>query len=127
MSGELATPGGPISIGGPWQEVEPTTAKAVGLRYATRDTRKEAKTAATIANYGKGKVGAVYGPIADIFFKGHHPYVRQRIGQIAKELFPEPEVVVDGPAVLDVALRTTNDGKRSLHLPNRNNLPLPDR
>jgi len=127
VSGELATPGGPISIGGPWQEVEPTTAEAVGLRYATRDTRKEARTAATIANYGKGKVGAVYGPIADIFFKGHHPYVRQFIGEMTKALFPEPAVLVDGPAAVDVALRTTRNGKLSLHLLNRSNLPLPDR
>jgi len=127
VSGELATPGGPISIGGPWQEAESTTAKAVGLRYATRDTRKEAKMAATIASCGKGKIGAVYGPIADIFFKSHHPYVRQLIGQIAKELFPEPAMLVDGPAAVEVALRTTSDGKLSLHLLNRSNLPLPDR
>jgi len=124
---ELATPGGPISIGGEWQEAAPTAAKAVGLRYATRDTRKEAKTAATIVNYGKGKIGAVFGPLANIFFKGHHPYVRQFIGEMTKELFPEPAVLVDGPPALDVALRTTQDGKMSLHLLNRSNLPLPDR
>lgn len=124
---ELATPAGPVGIGGEWQEAAPTTAKAAGLRYATRDTRKEARTAATIVNYGKGKIGAVFGPLANIFFKGHHPYVRQFIGELTKELFPEPAVIVDGPPALDVALRKTKDGKMSLHLLNRGNLPLPDR
>jgi len=46
---------------------------------------------------------------------------------MTKELFPEPAVIVDGPPALDVALRTTKDGKMSLHLLNRSNLPLPDR
>ena len=127
ISAELETPSGPISVSGIWQEVTPLTAKAAGFRHATRDMRKDPKTAATTANYGKGKIGAVYGPLANIFFKGHHPYIRQFIGAMVKDLFPEPAVLVDGPSAIDIALRTTKDGRPSLHLLNRSNLPLPDR
>jgi len=127
IAAELETPSGPISVSGIWQEVTPLTAKAAGFRHATRDMRKEPKAAATTANYGKGKIGAVYGPLANIFFKGHHPYIRQFIGAMVKDLFPEPAVQVDGPSAIDIALRTTKDGRPSLHLLNRSNLPLPDR
>jgi hypothetical protein len=44
-----------------------------------------------------------------------------------KALFPGPAVSVEGPALVDVALRTTKNGQLSLHLLNRSNLPLPDR
>ncbi len=128
-SGELATGVGPAAVNGEWQDVAPTTAKVVGWRYATRDMRKEkeGKAAATIASYGKGKIGAVYGPLANIFFKGHHPYVRQFIDRMTRELFPEPAVFVNAPPVVDIALRTTSDGKTSVHLLNRADAPLPDR
>jgi hypothetical protein len=42
----------------------------------------------------------VFGPLANIFFKGHHPYVRQFIGGMTRELFPEPAVFVNGPPVV---------------------------
>jgi hypothetical protein len=127
IAAELETPSGPISVSGIWQEVTAMTAKAAGFRHATRDMRKDPKTAATIVNYGKGKIGAVYGPLANIFFKGHHPYIRQFIGAMVKDLFPEPAVHVDGPSAIDIALRKTKDGRPSLHLLNRSNTPLPDR
>ena len=127
ITAELATPSGPVSVNGIWQEVTPMTAKAIGFRHGTRDTRKDPKTAATTVNYGKGKIGAVFGPLANIFFKSHHPYLRRFIGEMAGELFPEPAVLADGPATIDIALRTTKDGKLSLHLLNRSNVPLPDR
>jgi hypothetical protein len=126
---ELDTPGGPVSANGIWQDVslEGAEAKAMGMRYPTRDTRSGGKIAATVASYGKGKIGAVYGPIADIFFKTHHPNVRRFVGAMSAELFPAPAVVVDGPATVDIALRKTAAGKLSLHLLNRTGAPLPDR
>ena len=36
-------------------------------------------------------------------------------------------VTVKGPAYVDIAVRKTADGKLSLHLLNRTNLPMPDR
>ncbi len=126
VSEELATPAGPVSIGGSWQDIALHGASAAGFRHPTRDLRRDAKPAASITPYGKGRIAAVYGPLADIFFKGHHPSVRRFLGDIVRQLFPAPAVEVDGPPVLDVALRTTADGKTSVHLLNRAGIPLPD-
>jgi len=127
FTGELATPSGPVSINGIWQNVELGSARPTGYRHPTRDSRKDPKIAATIAVHGKGRIGAIYGPLANIFFKCHHPSIRQFIGDVVKALFSEPAVLMDGPAYVDIALRTTKDGRLSLHLLNRSNLPLPDR
>jgi len=127
ITAELATSQGPVSANGNWQDVTPGAAKAAGFRFPTRDTRKDGKPAATLVDYGKGRIGAVYGPLADIFFRGHHPYIRQFVGDIVRGLFPEPAVMLKGPSTIDVALRKTADGKLCLHLLNRANMPLPDR
>jgi hypothetical protein len=100
---------------------------AAGFIYATRDTRKEGQVAATINVFGKGKVGAVYGPVASIYFRSHHPWLREFIGKLAGQLFSDPAVRVEGPYCLDVSLRRTRDGKLSVHLLNTANMPLPDR
>jgi hypothetical protein len=116
-----------VSINGFWQNVALASARTIGYRHPTRDSRKDPKIAATITVHGKGRIGAIYGPLANIFFKCHHPSIRQFIGDIVKALFPDPAVLMDGPAYVDIALRTTKDGRLSLHLLNRSNLPLPDR
>lgn len=127
INAELATPGGPFPVGGPWQEVEPTTAEPVAHRYPTRDFRGDASPAATIASFGKGRVGALFGPLALAFFRSHHPGLRLLIGDLAARLFSSPRVQVDGPPTLDIALRRAADGRLCLHLLNRSGFPLPDR
>jgi len=102
-------------------------ALAAGYVYPTRDTRKDGKVAATVNLFGKGKVGAVYGPVASIYFSSHHPWLREFIGELTATLFPDPAVRVEGPYCLDVSLRTTRDGKLSVHLLNTAGMPLPDR
>ncbi len=124
---ELASAAGVTSANGVWQKVKPTTAQAAGAIYPTRDTRKGGQVAATINLFGKGKVGAVYGPVASIYFRSHHPWLREFIGGLAVQLFPDPAVKVEGPYALDVSLRTTRDGKLSVHLLNTAGMPLPDR
>jgi hypothetical protein len=124
---ELESSGGITNANGEWQRVKATTAKAVGFIHPTRDTRKDGQIAATINSFGKGKVAAVYGPVASIYFRSHHPWLRDFIGGLAGKLFPDPAVRVDGPYSLDVSLRTTRDGKLSVHLLNTANMPLPDR
>ncbi len=129
VAAELDTPRGPVSANGIWQDVSlaGTGTREIGMRYPTRDTRAGGKIAGTVARYGKGKIGAVYGPIAEIFFRGHHPNVRKYIGALAEELFRAPAVMVEGAATVDIALRKTATGKLCLHLLNRTNAPLPDR
>ena len=122
-----AAAGQVTSADGIWQKVDLTTAKAAGAIYPTRDIRKDGQIAATINGFGKGKVGAVYGPVASIYFRSHHPWLREFIGRLTTELFPDPAVRVDGPPTLDVALRKTPDGRLSAHLLNTAGMPLPDR
>ena len=126
---KLETPRGPVSANGVWQDVSlaGTGTREIGMRYPTRDTRTGGKIAGTVAAYGKGKIGAIYGPVAEIFFRGHHPNVRKYIGALAEELFRSPAVMVEEPSTVDIALRKTAAGKLSLHLLNRTNAPLPDR
>jgi hypothetical protein len=127
ITAELAAPTGPVNVDGRWQDIILTTARTAGLRHPTRDTRKDGTAAASITAYGKGRIAAVYGPLADIYFRGHHPAVRTFLGALAKELFPSPAVRVEGPPVLDISLRTTAKGALSVHLLNRSNLPLSER
>jgi hypothetical protein len=127
MAVELATPAGPVSVSGRWQEVAAAAAKAAGFHHPTRDSRHGAAAAATITDYGKGKVAAVFGPLALAFFNGHHPGIREFVGAVCAELFPGPSVTIEGPPTLDIALRRTADGRLSLHLLNRSNFPVPDR
>jgi hypothetical protein len=115
---ELATDSRTVNANGDWQSVTPTTAQVIGWRYATRDTRKEGEVAATLVNHGQGRIGAVYGPLASIYFRTHHHTLRAFIGEITRQLFSDPAVRVNGPACVDVALRRTAQGKLSLHLLN---------
>lgn len=115
------------NAGGIWQKAKLTTAQAAGFIYPTRDTRKDGEVAATINSIGRGKVGAVYGPVASIYFRSHHPWLRDFIGSLTSVLFSDPAITVEGPPSLDVSLRTTRDGKLTVHLLNTSNMPLPDR
>jgi len=124
---ELASAGGVTNADGVWQKVTLTTARAAGSIYPTRDIRKEGQIAATVAAFGKGKVGAVYGPVASIYFRSHHPWLKAFIGALMADLFPEPAITVDGPSTIDVALRRTAGGRLSVHLLNTAGMPLPDR
>jgi hypothetical protein len=127
MVTELATPAGPVAVNGVWQRVVPMSAAAAGFRYPTRDFRRDGEAAATIMSLEKGKIAAVYGPLALAFFRGHHPGLRLFIGELLTTLFPDPMVKVEGPPTLDLALRKTPDDRLCLHLLNRSNFPVPDR
>jgi len=118
VGAELRSSPGVANVNGKWQKVTPTTARTAGLRYPSRDTRKGGEVAATLNRYGKGQIGAIYGPVALACFRSHHPNLRQFIGSLTEQLFPEPAAQVEGPSCLDVALRHTRDGKLSLHLLN---------
>jgi hypothetical protein len=126
-SAELATPAGAVNADGAWQEVEVTTAKAAGFIHPTRDTRKGGEVAATVQSFGRGRIAAVYGPVAAIYFSSHHPWLREFLGGLVRTLYPDPAVRVEGPGPIDVALRHTADGRLSVHLLNTSGLPIPDR
>jgi hypothetical protein len=127
MEAELATGIGVVNANGVWQRVTPTTAQVIGYRYPSRDTRRGGEPAATLVTYGKGKIAAVYGPVALNYFRAHHSSLRRFIGDIVHKLFPDPAVQIAGPPCLDVALRRAPDGKLSLHLLNVANMQRFDR
>ena len=124
---ELAVPSGVVNANGAWQRVRPVTAAVRARIHNTRDVGKDGEPAATVNAFGKGKVAAVYGPVASVYYRSHHPWLRDFIGGLAAELFPDPDVRVKGPPCLDVALRRTRDGRLSVHLLNTAGMPLPDR
>jgi len=124
---ELATTAGIVNANGQWQNVVPTTAKPLLYRYPTRDTRKDGAVAATITSHGKGRIAAVYGPLALAFFNCHHPYLRRFVGDTVEQLFPAPSAMLDGPPCVDVSLRLAADGRLSLHLLNLSRVQNADR
>ncbi|MCC6444809.1 MAG: hypothetical protein IT210_15285 [Armatimonadetes bacterium] len=117
-SAELVSPAGIVNVNGLWQAVKAASARPLGYRHPTRDARKDGEIASTIAAYGKGRVGAIYGPVALAYFRSHHPALRSFIGEAVSHLFPNPAVRIDGPSCVDIALRRTRKGHLSLHLLN---------
>ncbi|HJN14772.1 MAG TPA: hypothetical protein QGH10_04750, partial [Armatimonadota bacterium] len=112
---------GSASCNGLWQAVESTKAEVVGERFATRDLSKPGEVAATVAKHGEGMVGAIYGPIALVYFQTHHFALREFISNVTQRLFPTPLFATDAPASVDISLRKTAKRKLSLHLLNLTN------
>ncbi len=127
IGAELATSAGVVNANGVWQRVTPAAAQVVGYRYPSRDTRTGGEPAATLISHGKGRIAAVYGPVALNYFRAHHSSLRRFLGDIVQKLFPDPAVQIEGPPCLDVALRRTPDGRLSLHLLNVANMQRFDR
>lgn len=127
VTAELETPLGPFAASGIWQDVEITGAEPAGFRYPTRDFRRGQTVVATMADYGRGKVAAVFGPVTLTFYRSHHPALRLFIGQLMEKVFPDPIVLVEAQPTVDIALRRAKDGRLTLHLLNRTGFPVPDR
>ena len=119
-------------LGGVWQKVKPTTARTVGEHYPMnshinvieclseslrQDMREKGECAATINRYGKGQIGAIYGPLGNVHQRSHYPVVRQFLGEVMQQLFPEPMVKLKSPPCVDVSLRCDSD-RLLIHLAN---------
>ncbi len=127
LAAELATPAGVVNMNGVWQKVAPTDADVIGRRYPTRDTRAGGEPAATVVRLGKGRIAAVYGPLAVSHFRTHHTAIRAFLASVMETVFTDPAVRIEGPPCVDIALRKTTDGRLSLHLLNRSNMQAADR
>jgi len=103
-------------LGGVWQDVTPTSARCVGVRYPNSDTRKNSKCAATVAKVGKGTIAAIYGPLGDVFSRSHNPSIRNFLGDVVSQIF-QPMVHLSGPPCVDLVLRR-KDNKLMVHLIN---------
>jgi hypothetical protein len=114
----LAHEGGILNLPG---EARPVTlgpgAKPVGTLHATADAKSPARPAASIATLGKGRIAAVYAPLGVGYDRKPHPAARKFLGDLARELFPDPAVTVTGSPDVDVTL-AQKDGKLLVHLVN---------
>ncbi|MGC9326933.1 MAG: hypothetical protein ACP5I1_04825, partial [Candidatus Hinthialibacter sp.] len=70
---ELASESGVVNANGVWQKIKLDGARVMGRRYETRDVRRPGETAATVVDFGRGKIGAVYGPFCASYLNTHHP------------------------------------------------------
>ena len=74
-----------------------------------------------------GKVGAIYGPLAGVYFNTHHPALRSFLGETVHQLFADPQVTIEAPACVDVALRRTREGQLCVHLVNLSDVQRAER
>ncbi|MBI4024470.1 MAG: hypothetical protein HY360_05780 [Verrucomicrobia bacterium] len=107
---------------GPWLKVVPNTARAVGYRFPTHNTRKGRETAATIHRFGRGKVAAIFGPLGVAIHTSHHPALREFLRQVMQSLFPRPLITVRAPAGVEVVLRQ-REKQLLVHLINTTGAP----
>jgi hypothetical protein len=106
-------------VSGQYQVVTPTgKASVFGLLAATNETAQAGAPAATVAPLGKGKIGAVYFDVGQAYGRGHAEMVRQFMGGLVKQLFPNPRVTVAGSPNVDVCLARSRGGRIMVNLVN---------
>ncbi len=141
INNHLLVDGQFVNAHGKWREVKPgPRARVIATRYQgnslnMQDSREKGissqyqsilnkQPAATVTQFGNGRIAAVYGPLPQIFKKGHHPLIRRFVSNITRELFPNPAVRLVGPPTIDLSLRRTRDGRLSLQLLNLSTMPI---
>ncbi len=119
-TGQLKFRNGMAGVKGQWQEIELHGAEPVASIHSSTDPRKGNKIAATLNKSRRGRIGAVYGPLATMYRNSGVPILRDLFGKLMKELFPEPKVEISAPPCVDVVLREKN-GALLVHLANVTN------
>ncbi len=107
-----------VDIHNPYRVVEcqPATQEFARL-YTTNDFRFPAGVAATIRNYGKGKVAGVYMDMGSSYLSTTSPVFRDFLSGIIAELFPDPLVKISGSHRVNV-VPTSKDGRLLVQLIN---------
>jgi len=107
-----------IDVHSPYRVVECKTGTREFARiYATNDFRFPDGIAATVNNYGKGKVAGVYFDMGENYLTSTSPVFRDFLSGIVKELFPNPLVKVEGTHRINI-VPTTKNGKTLIQLVN---------
>jgi hypothetical protein len=101
-----------------WQKITPAGARTIAERRLPADTASPALPAATMTTRGKGRIAAVYGPVAARYIQTPAVAIRDLIGAVMRKAFPKPRVETDAPPTVDLALRRTRDGRLSVHFLN---------
>ena len=116
-------------VRGEWAKLIPTEARVLLHRYPTRDTRDSHQTdepAAVVNRVGRGSVLSIPGPVGSNFAATHYYVLRNILGDLVAEVFPNPIVKVQGPPCVDVAVRRSAAGALTIHLANMVALPRAD-
>lgn len=92
-------------------------AVGLGRLHVENDAATPAKTAASIADYGQGKIGALYFGFGEGYLRGQTSLARDLLGDVARNLYPHPSVEVRGSHLVDVTLNT-RDGRLAINLVN---------
>ncbi len=106
----------PGNMGGLWQSVLPGNGRSVELRYPELDFTRAGACAATVADCGKGRVAAVYGPVGALSATYHSAANREFLDRVLRQIY-KPQVEIQGPPTVEVALRK-KDGRILLQLSN---------
>lgn len=92
-------------------------AKEFAKIYAANDFRFSDGIAATISNYGKGKVAGVYFDMGENYLTTTSPVFRDFLSGIVAKLFPDPVIRTKGTHRLNV-VPTVKNGKMLVQLVN---------
>jgi hypothetical protein len=100
------------------QSVRPgKKARPFGRLFKSNAPVGEHETAATIADYGKGRIAATYLNFGERFLNGYSTVARDFVEALVRELYPQPTVRVTGSRTVDVCLNRVA-GKLSVSLVN---------
>lgn len=92
-------------------------ARAVGKIHSDNDVESPSEPAASITNYGKGKIAAAYLNLGERYHNGATTVGREFLQALVRELFPEPLVTVSGSRHVDITVNR-KDSKLAINLVN---------
>ena len=92
-------------------------AKSIGKVHTDNDVDSPSEPAASITNYGKGKLAATYLNLGERCRSGATSVSREFLQGLVRELMPEPLVTVSGSRYVDVSANR-KDGKLAINLVN---------
>jgi len=99
----LAAGGGLVPTRGPTQGVVlKARAKGHGLLHRADDPASPSQPAASVASLGKGRIAAIYFPFSRSYLDARSPKLGAFVGDLVRELFPEPLVEVQGSPEVEV-------------------------
>jgi len=89
----------------------------VGRLFAENETSGPSRPAASIAEYGEGKIAATYLNLGERFNHAATNVARDFLAALVRKLFPSPIVRVDGADTVDVTVNCL-DGRLAVNLVN---------
>jgi hypothetical protein len=92
-------------------------ARPIGKIHTDNDVESPSEPAASITNYGKGKLAATYLNLGERYRNGATSVSQEFLQALVRELMPEPLVTVNGSHYVDVSANR-KDGKLAINLVN---------